>query len=46
MYKQVNNENEIEKQKTEKSEVLIEGKKLHFEINLHRENQKIFTRVN
>ena len=26
MYKQVNNENEIEKRKTEKSEVLIEGK--------------------
>ena len=26
MYKQVNNENEIEKQKTKKSEVLIEGK--------------------
>ena len=40
MYKQVNNENEIEKHKDLESEVLIEGKKLQFRINLYRENQK------
>ena len=45
MYKQVNNENEIELERQSLLK-LIEGKKLHFEINLHRENQKIFTRVN
>ena len=39
MYKQVNNENEIELERQSLLK-LIEGKKLHFEINLHRENQK------
>ena len=47
MYKQVNNENEIEKFKTTKVFLkLIEGK-YNFEINLYRENQKKqFTKSN
>ena len=44
MYKQVNNENEIELER--QSLLKLIEVKLHFEINLHRENQKIFTRVN
>ena len=47
VYKQVNNENEIEKFKTTKVFLkLIEGK-YNFEINLYRENQKKqFTKSN